>query len=67
VVLHGPDISEETLLRLAIRPYPTQYVRPWTLRNGTPVTLRPNQRAECEECRDCAPRVRPVPTPGVRD
>jgi acetyltransferase len=41
VVLHGPDISEETLPRLAIRPYPTQYVRPWTLRNGTPVTLRP--------------------------
>lgn len=29
------------LPRPAIRPYPTQYVRPWTLRNGTPVTLRP--------------------------
>lgn len=41
VVLHGPDISEETLPRLAIRPYPTQHVQPWTLRNGTPVTLRP--------------------------
>jgi acetyltransferase len=41
VVLHGLDISEEMLPRLAIRPYPTQYVHPWTLRNGTPVTLRP--------------------------
>jgi acetyltransferase len=41
VVLHGPDISEEMLPRLAIRPYPTRYVQPWTLRNGTPVTLRP--------------------------
>ena len=41
VVLHGPDISEEMLPRLAIRPYPTQYVQPWTLRDGTPVTLRP--------------------------
>ena len=41
VVLHGPEISEETLPRLAIRPYPTQYVQPWTLRDGTPVILRP--------------------------
>jgi acetyltransferase len=41
VVLHGPEISEEMLPRLAIRPYPTQYVQPWTLRDGTPVTLRP--------------------------
>jgi acetyltransferase len=41
VVLHGLDISEEMLPRLTIRPYPTQYVHPWTLRSGTPVTLRP--------------------------
>ena len=41
VVLQGPEISEEMLPRLAIRPYPTQYVQPWTLRDGTPVTLRP--------------------------
>jgi acetyltransferase len=27
--------------RLAIRPYPTHFVRPWELRDGTPVTLRP--------------------------
>jgi acetyltransferase len=41
VVLHGPDISEEMLPRPAIRPYPTQYAHPWTLRNGTPVMIRP--------------------------
>ncbi len=41
VVLHGLDISEESLPRLAIRPYPMQYVHSWTLHNGTPVTLRP--------------------------
>ena len=41
VVLHGADISEEMLPRLAIRPYPLRYVQPWTLRNGTPVTIRP--------------------------
>jgi len=41
VVLHGPDIRTEELPRPAIRPYPTHYVQPWTLQNGTPVTLRP--------------------------
>ncbi len=41
VVLHSPDISEDELPKLAIRPYPLQYVRPWTLLDGTPVTLRP--------------------------
>jgi acetyltransferase len=41
VVLHGPEISQETLPKPAIRPYPMQYVRPWTLRNGIPVTIRP--------------------------
>jgi acetyltransferase len=41
VVLHPPEISEEKLPRLAIRPYPLQYVYPWTLHDETPVTLRP--------------------------
>ncbi len=41
VVLHGPEISEEKLPKLAIRPYPMQYERPWTLLDGTPVTLHP--------------------------
>ncbi len=43
VVLHGPEINEESLPGLAIRPYPIQYVRPWTLPNGASVTLRPIQ------------------------
>jgi acetyltransferase len=25
----------------AIRPYPTRYVSPWTMKDGTPVTIRP--------------------------
>jgi acetyltransferase len=29
------------LPRPAIRPYPSAYVRPWQLRDGTPVTIRP--------------------------
>jgi acetyltransferase len=41
VVIHGPDVVEATLPRLAIRPYPTQYVAPWILRDGIPVTIRP--------------------------
>lgn len=32
---------EDQLPKLAIRPYPTQYVTPWTLKDGTPVTIRP--------------------------
>lgn len=41
VKLHEPAQSEEHLPKPAIRPYPRQYVTPWTLRNGTPVTIRP--------------------------
>ena len=41
VVLHPAEISEDELPKPAIRPYPLQYVQPWTLRDGTPVTLRP--------------------------
>jgi acetyltransferase len=41
VVLHGADVAESTLPRLAIRPYPTQYVAAWTLNDGTPITIRP--------------------------
>lgn len=36
-----PEISESELPTLAIRPYPQQYVQPWTLSDGIPVTLRP--------------------------
>lgn len=41
VVLQRPEVRDEDLPRLAIRPYPIQYVQPWTLHDGTPVTLRP--------------------------
>ena len=41
VVLHPADTPEERLPRPAIRPYPTRYVRPGKLRDGTPVTIRP--------------------------
>jgi acetyltransferase len=41
VVLHGPEISEDTLPKLAIRPYPQQYVQLWELVDGTPITIRP--------------------------
>ncbi len=41
IVLHDPEVSLADLPRLAIRPYPTRYVQPWTLKNGIPVVIRP--------------------------
>ncbi len=41
VVLHGPEVTEEQLPKLAVRPYPIQYVAPWTLKDGTEVMIRP--------------------------
>ncbi|HEX9284572.1 MAG TPA: acetate--CoA ligase family protein, partial [Nitrospirales bacterium] len=41
IVLHGPDVGAEELPELAIRPYPVQYVAPWTTKDGTVVTIRP--------------------------
>ncbi|TAK94297.1 MAG: GNAT family N-acetyltransferase, partial [Verrucomicrobia bacterium] len=41
VVVHKADVTEDKLPRTAIRPYPTQYVAPWTLKNGTKVSIRP--------------------------
>jgi len=41
VVLHGPEVRADQLPKLAIRPYPTQYVAPWTMKDGTAVTIRP--------------------------
>jgi acetyltransferase len=41
IILHGPDVTPESLPELAIRPYPTQYVSPWTMPDGTSVTIRP--------------------------
>ncbi|MBZ5648384.1 MAG: bifunctional acetate--CoA ligase family protein/GNAT family N-acetyltransferase [Acidobacteriia bacterium] len=41
MVLHGPEVREEELPALSIRPYPSQYAGPWTMRDGMPVTIRP--------------------------
>jgi acetyltransferase len=41
VVVHGLDQTPESLPKLAIRPYPAQYIGPWTMKNGVPVTFRP--------------------------
>ena len=41
VVLYGPEVKEEELPRLAIRPYPSNYVKEITNREGVEFTLRP--------------------------
>lgn len=41
MVLHEPGTDETNLPGLAIRPYPSQYVQPYTLRDGIPVSIRP--------------------------
>jgi acetyltransferase len=41
VVLHDLSTNKEDLPKPAIRPYPTQYVQHWTLKDGTPITIRP--------------------------
>jgi acetyltransferase len=41
-IMLGPaDLSEKLRPRLAIRPYPNQYVTPWRLQDGTQATIRP--------------------------
>jgi acetyltransferase len=41
VVLHPKNTPEDKLPKPAIRPYPTQYVKTWKLKNGVSVTIRP--------------------------
>jgi len=41
IVLYGPEVAEEEIPRPAIRPYPTQYVAPWQMGDGTAVIIRP--------------------------
>jgi len=41
VVVHGPDVALDQVPRTAIRPYPTRYVVPWTMKDGIEVTIRP--------------------------
>jgi acetyltransferase len=41
VVLHPADVTKEQLPKLAIRPYPQQYIHHCNANDGTPVTIRP--------------------------
>jgi len=41
VVLHDPALHPDELPKPAIRPYPSQYVSRWTMKDGTEVTFRP--------------------------
>ena len=41
VVLHDLAMKREELPRLSIRPYPTRYSGQWTMKDGTPVSIRP--------------------------
>ncbi len=41
VVLHDSTLREDQLPRLAIHPYPVQYVTHWKMKDGTSVTIRP--------------------------
>ncbi len=37
-------MNESELPRLAIRPYPNQYVTSWKMKDGTEVVIRPIRR-----------------------
>jgi acetyltransferase len=41
VVLHDPTVTEADIPKVAIRPYPVQYVSPAKLNTGQSVTIRP--------------------------
>jgi acetyltransferase len=49
VVVHGPEVSLEQVPKAAIRPYPTRYVAPWTMKGGGSINIRPI-RPEDEPC-----------------
>jgi len=41
VVVHDKSVTKEQRPKLAIRPYPLKYVKPWTTNKGEAVTIRP--------------------------
>ena len=41
VMVYGPEITVDQLPPFAVRPYPVQYVSPWTMKNGETITIRP--------------------------
>ena len=41
IVLFGTEVNDADLPRPAIRPYPTQYISRWRMKDGSDVTIRP--------------------------
>ncbi|VAW29916.1 Acetyl-CoA synthetase (ADP-forming) alpha and beta chains, putative, partial [hydrothermal vent metagenome] len=41
VVLYEPEVTEDKLPQLAIRPYPTQYIKTFPTKQGVPLIIRP--------------------------
>ena len=41
MIVHGKEVNEAEIPRLAIRPYPSQYISSWTARDGTALEVRP--------------------------
>jgi acetyltransferase len=41
VILYDPATPESEILRPAIRPYPSQYIMPWTANDGAQLVIRP--------------------------
>jgi acetyltransferase len=41
VVVHGPEVTEDQIPTTAIRPYPSRYIAPWNMKDGTQLTIRP--------------------------
>jgi len=41
IVVYDKDFQEENLPRLAIRPYPSQYVKEWMAKDGSKLIIRP--------------------------
>jgi acetyltransferase len=41
VVVHPPEMTEEQLPKLAIRPYPVRYAAPYTTKDGLELSIRP--------------------------
>ncbi len=41
VVVHDKNMTEDKLPKTAVRPYPTQYVSQWKMKDGEEVTIRP--------------------------
>ena len=41
VIIHSRDVDNSQIPRVAIRPYPSQYISQWTAKDGLLVTVRP--------------------------